>query len=215
MYVAVHERNPLSPFLFMAVSSLVFLMFLSNAPRSSHATTPSSTQTWKDWYVSTYAGQWVGGRTTRLSGVFNLDNLENSYIYTLSVGKEVAHPVEPIFIDIEAQIGRHTGLQDNLELVGVVVARWETFPWDHELDTSFSVGEGLSWANEVPDLEAKGNRGSAQLLNYLLFEVAVSPWERKRWEGFFRIHHRSGVFGTFSGVFGASNFLGFGIRFRN
>lgn len=170
------------------------------------------------WYVSAYASQWIGGvGSTSLSGLFNFDNLRGSYFYSASVGKELGRPFasyESLYLDIEGQAGFHTGQQTHSEYTGALILRWEEFPWDHELDTSFSVGEGLSWASEVPAREARGSDGSAQLLNYVLFDVAVSPWEKKRWEGFMRVHHRSGVFGTFSDVYGASNFIGFGVRRR-
>lgn len=172
----------------------------------------------KDWYVSVYGSQWIGGEgSTSLSGVFAYRNLQNSYLYTVSVGKELGRPFQSydsLYLDVEGQVGIHTGEQDHSEYTGALIARWEDFPWDQELDTSFAIGEGISWASEVPEREKKGSQGSAHLLNYLVFDVSVSPWKKKQWEGFFRVHHRSGIFGTFSGVHGASNFIGFGIRMR-
>lgn len=166
-------------------------------------------------YVATYGGQWVGGKgSTSLSGLLSYRNLESSYLYTASVGEQIYHPYESLYIDVEVQAGFHTGIQDHNEFVGVIIGRWEHFPWDHELDTSFSIGEGLSWASKLPVHETQNNDKSAQLLNYVLFEFAASPWEEKKWVGFFRVHHRSGVFGTFNGVYGASNLVGFGLRYR-
>lgn len=195
----------------------VLLILVS--PSSSHATPPSdgpSPEPWADWYVALYASEWVGGKgSTSLSGLTDYEALQNSFLTTANVGRQIGHPFESLYIDAEGQVGQHFGKQDHQEVVGVLVARWEYFPWDHELDTSLSVGEGLSWASELPAKEGEGDDKTAQLLNYVLFEVAASPGEEKRWEGFLRVHHRSGVFGAFSGVYGASNFVGLGVRYRN
>lgn len=204
------------------VVGLVLLVFFgaTGVPVEASEPTPLlSSSEWENWYVSAYASQWVGGvGSTSMSGLFNVDNLRSSYLYNASVGREWGRPipsVDSLYLDFEGQLGFHTGQQDHTEVAAAAILRWEHFPWDEELDTSFAVGEGLSWASSVPQREKRSDRGSAQLLNYVLFDVSVSPWKRKRWEGFFRVHHRSGVFGTFSDVYGASNLVGFGIRYRN
>lgn len=175
-----------------------------------------SPEPWTDWYGALYASQWVGGQgSTSLSGLTDYNALQDSFLLTANVGRQIGHPFESLYVDAEGQLGQHVGEQDHQEVVGVLVARWESFPWDHELDTSLSVGEGLSWASERPVKERQEDDNTAQLLNYVLFEVAASPGEKRRWEGYLRVHHRSGVFGTFSDVYGASNFIGLGIRYRN
>ncbi len=197
----------------------IFLVLVALGPPSARATPPSegsSPEKWTDWYVSLYAGEWVGGKgSTSLSGLTDYEALQDSFLLTANVGRQIGHPFESLYVDAEGQLGQHFGDQDHQEVVGVLVARWESFPWDHELDTSLSVGEGLSWASELPAKEGEGDDKTAQLLNYVLFEVAASPGEKKRWEGFLRVHHRSGVFGMFSDVYGASNFVGLGVRYRN
>lgn len=197
---------------------VLLLVFLIAPGGITRAADDWSRDDLEGWYVSGYASQWIGGEgSTSLSGLFNFDHLQSSYFYSISAGKELGRPFESyesLYIDVEGQAGFHTGEQEHNEYVGVFLARWESFPWDHELDTSFSVGEGLSWASEVPEREARGAEGSAKLLNYVVFDVSVSPWRKKRWEGFLRVHHRSGVFGLFSDVYGASNFIGLGVRRR-
>lgn len=201
---------------FSLLFAVLVLGTLSPEPaRASNDPARRPVQHWQDWYVASFAGQWIGGQgSTSLSGLTDYNNLQNTYLYTVNVGKQIRHPYDSLYIDVEGQVGRHAGIQGHQEVVGVLVARWEYFPWDHELDTSFSAGEGLSWASEVPVHETNAGDNSARLLNYVLFDIAVSPWREKRWEGFFRVHHRSGIFGTFSDVYGASNFVGFGVRYR-
>lgn len=192
---------------------LVGLTLLAPVPEGLLAENTSGSD--RNSYVATYGSQWIGGEgSTSLSGILAYRNLQNTYLYTANIGQQIYHPYESLYIDVEAQAGMHSGIQDHTEFVGTFIARWEYLPWDHELDTSLSIGEGLSWASKVPVNESQGDENSAQLLNYVFFEFAVSPWEKKKWGGFFRVHHRSGVFGTFSDVYGASNFIGFGLRYH-
>lgn len=194
---------------------LVLMLLGHSTPEVSRADEAPSPNPWSGWYVALYEGQWIGGKdSTSLSGLTDYSALQDSFLLTANVGRQIGRPFESLYVDAEGQIGQHFGEQDHQEVVGVLVARWESFPWDHELDTSLSVGEGLSWASELPAKERGGDEGTARLLNYMLFEVAASPWEERRWEGFLRVHHRSGVFGTFGGVYGASNFIGLGVRYR-
>ena len=62
------------------------------------------------------------------------------------------------------------------------------------LPTTFAVGEGISYATEVPELEP--GEGASQWLNYLLFEVTFALPKYPEWAIVGRIHHRSGFFGA-------------------
>jgi len=90
--------------------------------------------------------------------------------------------------------------------------RWTLFPWDRFVDTSIAVGEGLSYATSRPRIENRGE--AARLLNYLMFEMELTPLQDSPWSLVGRIHHRSGVFGIFGGVRGGSNFIMIGVRYR-
>jgi len=85
------------------------------------------------------------------------------------------------------------------------------FPWNEYVQTSMAIGEGLSWATEIPALEKKADPHgeNSQLLNYILLEVTFaipeSPWSLVT-----RIHHRSGAWVRDNG----SNILEAGIRYR-
>ncbi len=72
--------------------------------------------------------------------------------------------------------------------------------------------EGLSVLSSKSNYEATFRQNSARLLNYLAFEVEalVTP----RWSAVGRIHHRSGAYGTFSGVSEGSNAYLIGLRYR-
>ncbi|WP_216902073.1 DUF3769 domain-containing protein [Synechococcus sp. CCY 9618] len=72
--------------------------------------------------------------------------------------------------------------------------------------------EGLSVLSAKSNYENTFRPNSARLLNYLAFEVEalVTP----RWSAVGRIHHRSGAYGTFSGVSEGSNAYLVGLRYR-
>lgn len=164
-----------------------------------------------EWFVSTY-----GGKDTENS----IDDLisgdhkfEDSKFLVVALGKNLTIYKELIAIEAEGQVAKHWGYQDHFELNGDVVFRWLPFPWDDYLDTSFAVGEGLSYATQNPEIEKDKNGKTSKLLNYLAFEIAFEVPGVTGWSLFTRLHHRSGVFGLFNGVSGGSNALGVGIKY--
>lgn len=118
----------------------------------------------------------------------------------------------PFDTEWEVGVAQHFGEQDHQELNALFLLRYEA-PWSASLPTSLAIGEGLSWASEVPPLESAShtNTGSRQLLNHLVLEATVGP-PRADWQLILRIHHRSGVFGLFDGVIGGSNVIALGVR---
>lgn len=120
-------------------------------------------------------------------------------------------------LEVEGQLVRHWGLQEHWELNAVVAIRWMDFPWDEHLDTQVAVGEGLSYASELPPLEPRGDldgdEATSRWLNYLMVEAEFMLPRTRTWATFVRVHHRSGIFGVFGDVEGGSNFVGLGVRY--
>ncbi len=116
----------------------------------------------------------------------------------------------------EVQGAKHWGGQTHWELNALLALRWRSFPWNQTVRTSFALGDGLSWASEVPALELSShtNEGATQLLNYLLLEWTFGLPSAPDWDLALRIHHRSGIFGLFDGVDGGSNVLALGLKYR-
>jgi len=165
----------------------------------------------KRWFASVY-----GGKATEnsiddfLSGDFNF---KDSKFLAVVLGKNLTTYKDLIAIEAEGQAVKHWGYQDHYEVNGDVVFRWLPFPWDDFLDTSFAVGEGLSYATQNPEIEKEKNGKTSKLLNYLAFELAFEVPGAPGWSLFTRLHHRSGVFGLFNGVHGGSNAWGAGIKY--
>lgn len=136
-----------------------------------------------------------------------------AYISFLRAAKEFAGSKDGLAWEVEGQLVKHFDLQDHWETNALVVARWHPFPWDRYLDTSFAIGEGISYATSVPDVELARGQDSARLLNYILVELTLALPMYPDWQLVTLMHHRSGAFGFYSGVVGGSNFFGSGIKY--
>ena len=87
-----------------------------------------------------------------------------------------------------------------------IALRWWIQPW-----ISLAVVEGVSLNSTVSDYERTSWPNSTQFLNYLAAEIAVNI--NPRWSLVGRIHHRSGAYGTYSGVEEGSNGYLIGVRY--
>jgi len=180
------------------------LIFLSLVPCSdAHAE--------RDWALTLYSGKMTDADLGK-TAMFNFE-FENAYIVDLGLSRRLYTFQNYFDIEIEGQIARYFGDQDNWEFDLVAYFRWLLFPWNEYLNTSFAAGAGLSYATSVPAIEAKNYEDTARLLGALMFEFAFSLPQVPQWSLVTGIHHRSGAGGVFSGVQGASNAWVIGIRY--
>ena len=142
----------------------------------------------------------------------NLDYSYNSL--TMACSRKINDTSTHLNWEFEGQIVQHLAGQRHMEFNALIIARWLTFPWDEFLDTTFAVGEGLSVATEVPEIEKRSHKEASAFLNYLLFELTFPLQFLSQCDFVARIHHRSGVFGLFDNVKGASNAVGLGLKYR-
>jgi hypothetical protein len=116
-------------------------------------------------------------------------------------------------LELEGQIGKYFGDQDNWEFnLPIVVGRWNKFPWNQYVETSFAFGIGPSYATQVPPLEEVINESSQQWLIHWFGELTLGL-PQKNWSVALRLHHRSCGFG-FVGDHGGLNILAAGIKYR-
>lgn len=92
--------------------------------------------------------------------------------------------------------------------------RWANFPWNHYLTTSLAIGEGISYASQVPDVEIRNNTNTRRLLNYLMLEATFALPRYPELILVARIHHRSGAYGLYKAGNTGSNNIGLGIRYQ-
>lgn len=169
----------------------------------------------RDWSVTLFGGPLTTDSTTD-DILVGSPSFEDSYIVGAALNKGLVTVIEHLDIEAEAQAVRHFGDQDHWEFNGLLVARWTRFPWDHVIDTTVAIGDGLSYPTELPPLEIErhGREASRRLLNYVLGEVTFALPDVPEWSLVWRFHHRSGFFGAFDGVTEGSTVIGGGIRYR-
>lgn len=119
----------------------------------------------------------------------------------------------------EANVVKHFGKQNDFELNFIIFSRWHITPFDNFADINIAFGDGLSYASEIPYYERIRWPKRSQLLNNMSFELAFDmPVEADsgvaELSAVVRLHHRSGAFGLFNGVHGASNVVAVGLRSR-
>ncbi|MFP4040438.1 MAG: hypothetical protein ACLFS7_07840 [Desulfosudaceae bacterium] len=213
---ARHKKNPLQ--IIGPGCLLLLLLFL---PRSGLAaeTSPTAVAFEKyPWTVTFYNGV----RSDRDLGesIFNIPgSLEDNYLHGLGLARQIRRLPYHLSLEFEGIFIKHQGehdqgYQDYEEYIPVFLLRYDHFPWNEQIHTSLAVGEGLSLTSQIPEREIQTHGHSQRLLNYLAFELALTAPAYPRYSLVSRIHHRSGVFGLFGGVKGASNFYVLGLRFR-
>ena len=171
------------------------------------------------WAVTFFSGAY----TDRTVGVA-LSNfpgaLEKNYMHGIVLSRHIARFWNDWFsLEGEGMVAHHHGKhkearQSYQEYVAAMLLRYDHFPWNHHLHTSVALGEGLSLASKTPQREVQIRGHSRRLLNYLAFELALTLPRHPRYSLVYRLHHRSGVFGLFDNVRGASDYYLLGLRYR-
>src|SRR5206468_10390084 len=125
------------------------------------------------WYMTVVGGVYSGSQLLEIPA--RLD-LRDSYTFGVSVSKQFAEWTRYMRFEGELQVLKHFGDQDDWEVTGSVNLRWVVFPWNRHVETTLVLGEGLSWAAEIPALGKGGapKHEDAQLLDYLLVVVQVA-----------------------------------------
>lgn len=164
---------------------------------------------------------------TKLNQVVRGDHIEfddtQPKIASFFAGKQLMRTFFGSHWEIWANLGLAYRLEkpyqdDFFEYIGAMKFIYSHFPWSDRVLTRFGVGEGISYAEQVPLAETEkkdaSNKGTSHLLNYLDFSIDASlgdllgaPSVRHCFGGF-SVHHRSGIFGSadlFGPVFGGSN----------
>lgn len=121
-------------------------------------------------------------------------------------------------LEFEAGLGARFPDSHAAEGWAAAFVRFDGFPWKHMLYTSVGASIGVDYvsrlpASELPTLDDP-DRPTSKLLHYFSPEFAFALPEHRQHEMFMRLHHRSGVWGLFDGVHGASDAFVMGYRYR-
>lgn len=124
----------------------------------------------------------------------------------------------PLSVELDAVVAKRFGPDDEWDFGVVPMFRWKSFPWNDYLYTNLRAGPfGASYTTGISNFERfnSGNRKGSQFLNFLVPELTFSSGPDANWEAFIRVHHRSGIYGLINGVYGGSNYVSLGYRWRN
>jgi len=199
--------------LFRARGLLLFLLALVACLASDALAQDDNKEKDKErskWFLTVYGGAHAQDDLQDVV-IFQPKFEDNAYIGVVALARELWHYKKYLSFELEGQVAKHFNKDTQWEFVGVLIARWHYFPWNKYVDTSFAVGDGVSYYTEISEVETEDDEDAQRALNYLLFEVALGLPEYPRWDLVFRIHHRSSVFGLVGA--GGSNFVCGGIKF--
>ncbi len=167
----------------------------------------------EDFALSVYSGRMTDGDFG--DAISGKADFIDAYVVVGALSWTFARYFEDaLSFELEGQIGKWWGDQDNLEFNLPVAIRWSKFPWNHYVSTSLAYGLGPSYATEKPDAEIDLHDTTKKFLVYWFSEIAFGPPE-SNWAGILRIHHRSGAFGLIADHGeGGSNTLAAGLKYR-
>lgn len=145
----------------------------------------------------------------------HIQSLEFSY--TLSENNFLRRLVSPLVgvVQIVGNTTLRVGSRENTiyEFDPYIAFRWANLPWNHYVNTSLAIGEGISYATSVPSIERRYSDNTKRLLNYLMLEATFAPPSYPRLQLVARIHHRSGAYGLYHADNSGSNDVGLGLRY--
>ena len=163
------------------------------------------------WFLSVYGGPHTDENLAQIA-VLNANYSDGNYVAVGALAREIYRYEQWLSFELEGQVGKHFGSDnDHWEFVGLILGRWHPFPWDKYIDTSFAIGGGLSYFNELSQTELDRDDNAQKLLGYLAFEFTFGLPQYPRWNLMFRVHHRSGAKGLIGES--VSNYSCFGLKF--
>lgn len=165
------------------------------------------------WSLALFGGEGTDRNFSEtLSNPFAGDTT-GDLLVALAGARELFRYRDMLSIEVEAMYGYHFGREDYHEVGTALYARWRDFPWNETLVTTFALGLGPSYTTIYPELETQADPGDrSRWLNQFNIEATFALPRDPSTALLFRLQHRSGVFGTFGGVWDASNFLTIGLR---
>jgi hypothetical protein len=117
-------------------------------------------------------------------------------------------------IEPEFGVAKRLGDMQAVEFWGAVTVRWTAFPWNDYIKTTIAFSDGFSLATQVDTVErnANVNHAGSILLNYFTPEITFALPDYDKYEMFFGVHHRSGIWGVINNVNAGTQFGMVGLR---
>lgn len=124
------------------------------------------------------------------------------------------------FFMLDAELGGayRFGDTEGGEFWAAAYVRYDGFPWTNYVYTTFGLSMGPNYVTRLPQVErgtdAQPETNTSKFLNFFSPEITFALPSRPDREIAIRYMHRSGIFGTFNGVYEGANSLIVGFRMR-
>ena len=124
------------------------------------------------------------------------------------------------FFMLDAELGGayRFGDSEGGEFWAAAYVRYDGFPWTNYVYTTFGLSMGPNYVTRLPQVErgtdAQPETNTSKFLNFFSPEITFALPSRPDREIAIRYMHRSGIFGTFNGVWEGANSLIVGFRMR-
>jgi hypothetical protein len=124
------------------------------------------------------------------------------------------------FFMLDAELGGayRFGDTEGGEFWAAAYLRYDGFPWTNYVYTTFGLSMGPDYVTRLPRVErgtdALPEANQSRVLNFFSPELTFALPSRPHQEIAIRYMHRSGIFGTFNGVWEGANSLVIGFRTR-
>ena len=124
------------------------------------------------------------------------------------------------FFMLDAELGGayRFGDTEGGEFWAAAYVRYDGFPWTNYVYTTFGLSMGPNYVTRLPQVErgtdAQPETNTSKFLNFFSPEITFALPSRPDREIAIRYMHRSGIFGTFNGVWEGANSLIVGFRMR-
>ncbi|MBR0679133.1 hypothetical protein GXW74_01440 [Roseomonas eburnea] len=121
-------------------------------------------------------------------------------------------------VDLEAGGAYRFGDTEGGEFWAAVYLRYDGFPWTDYVYTTFGLSMGPDYVTRLPRVERgtdlRPEENQSRWLNFFSPELTFALPEHPQYEVAFRYMHRSGIFGTYNGVYEGANSFVLGLRYR-
>ena len=147
------------------------------------------------------------GTVTEDELTFPIPNFEDAGQIGINYNRSLKR-LQRFGFELDTSLFKYYGDQDHWEINAALLFRFYII----KNRVSFAVGDGFSYASDIPDLERRRHINTSKFLNFVVLDLAYDVTKSSalalRW------HHRSGVWGLINDVSGGSNSVQFGARYR-
>jgi hypothetical protein len=187
----------------------------SSEPSSRQFLSPTPIASDPKWAVTLLAGASAGNdRLVELVSSPWSTRFRDDYFIGGALSRRLVRFWNYFSIEAELGVGGRIGVTDGVEGWGAIYFRYDGFPWNNTLYTTVAVSTGIDYLSRIPPAETFSGDPASHLLHYFSPEITFALPEYRQHELLVRYHHRSGVFGAFNGVWGGSNVITMGYRYR-